>query len=199
MSEPKKRSIYIAGKVSGLPFDEVVEKFAAYAASIREDSVIVNNPVALVQQANKQFPDDPLDGWEKPMKFCLSVLMSCDEIHMLPDWRESRGATLEHFNAKALGYKIVYVPEPPLKYMPVNLDYYQRKVYKDFPRHVPIALLNEEHAQKLFKQSLQELAKQGGLAPRQIIGNIKGLSSSEQRTYDDGKAIKEILELLQHG
>lgn len=46
--------------------------------------------------------------WQDYMKNDLAVLLTCDEIHMLPDWKDSRGAKIEHQLALDLGIKIVY-------------------------------------------------------------------------------------------
>lgn len=46
--------------------------------------------------------------WIDFMRNDIAVLITCDEIHMLPDWKESKGANIEHDLALALGIKIVY-------------------------------------------------------------------------------------------
>jgi hypothetical protein len=44
--------------------------------------------------------------WVKFLKVDIKELMDCDCIVMLPDWEESEGAQLEHYNAKKLDITI---------------------------------------------------------------------------------------------
>lgn len=41
------------------------------------------------------------------MRVCITHLMECDAIYMLKDWKQSRGARLEHFIALKLGMRII--------------------------------------------------------------------------------------------
>jgi predicted secreted Zn-dependent protease len=45
--------------------------------------------------------------WETCMKYDLKVLVDCDVLVLLPNWRKSRGAKLEIHVAKALGIRVV--------------------------------------------------------------------------------------------
>jgi len=45
--------------------------------------------------------------WETCMKYDLKILVDCDVLVLLPNWRKSRGAKLEIRIAKALGIPIV--------------------------------------------------------------------------------------------
>lgn len=101
------RKVYIAGKVSGLPMDEVRAKFAAVEERLRQEGAIVFNPAKEV--ATHLLLNPRRANWLDEMRFCLSELVWCHEVHFLPDWKESRGATLEHEVAKGLGLTIVYV------------------------------------------------------------------------------------------
>jgi len=38
----------------------------------------------------------------------IKKMLECDEVHMLPDWQESRGAQLERDIALRLGMHVVY-------------------------------------------------------------------------------------------
>ena len=42
------------------------------------------------------------------MRSDIAALLTCDAIHMLPGWENSRGATVEHTIATALGLPITY-------------------------------------------------------------------------------------------
>ena len=46
--------------------------------------------------------------WEYYLRNDIIKLMCCDSIYMLKGWRSSRGARLEHYIAKKLGFKIIY-------------------------------------------------------------------------------------------
>jgi hypothetical protein len=38
----------------------------------------------------------------------ISTMIRCDEVHFLPDWKDSKGAKIEHQLCLDLGIKIVY-------------------------------------------------------------------------------------------
>lgn len=89
-----KTVVYIAGKVTGLPYKEVVVKFHKAQIALEQAGYYVINPVALVHQdAN----------WQHAMRICLSYLPFADYIHLLHDWQDSQGATLERDLATKLG------------------------------------------------------------------------------------------------
>lgn len=78
--------VYIAGKVTGLPYDEVVAKFSKAEAEIKAKGYEVVNPMNLC-------PKDM--DWSECMKICIKALDDCDYIYLLPDWKKSRGARRE--------------------------------------------------------------------------------------------------------
>ena len=50
----------------------------------------------------------PIDSpWEQHMLRDIELLMGCGGIFLLPDWKESRGARIEHAIAKELGLLIL--------------------------------------------------------------------------------------------
>lgn len=84
----KTMKIYISGKISGLPVDEVVAKFQTAAWKIRKFG---------------QTPINPLDNglpieaeWADQMGKDIALLLRADAIYMLSDWRQSEGATIEY-------------------------------------------------------------------------------------------------------
>jgi hypothetical protein len=54
---------------------------------------------------------DWLDGvkWETCMRYDLKILMDCDVLVLLPNWKKSRGAKFEVLIAKKLGIRVVKI------------------------------------------------------------------------------------------
>ena len=93
------KKIYIAGKVTGLPQQEVVDKFAKAKQEIEEMGFEVVNPIEVVNDF-----DTP---WNEAMKMCLTALFECTGIVLLPCWKDSKGARLEKELARSLGIEIL--------------------------------------------------------------------------------------------
>jgi hypothetical protein len=97
-----KGRIYIAGKISGLDYNECVAKFSRAETALRvSDWGEVANPMKC-----KIFGRN--DDWEWCMGMCILMLLRCEAIYMLRDWRESRGARIEYGVAKEIGMEILY-------------------------------------------------------------------------------------------
>ena len=94
-----KKKIYIAGKVTGLPQQEVVDKFAKAKQEIEEMGFEVVNPIEVVNDFTTPWPD--------AMKMCLTALFECAGIVLLPCWKDSKGARLEKKMARSLGIEIL--------------------------------------------------------------------------------------------
>jgi len=90
--------VYLAGKISGLKYEDVFVKFNAAEFQLKQAGYDVVNPIRLVSQNWH---------WEKCMKKCIGELVTCDAIHLLPDWAESRGAKLEYHIAQELKLKLI--------------------------------------------------------------------------------------------
>lgn len=119
------KKIYIAGKITGECETKNLmikckEKFYSY--SHRNNSVESEYRPSVVFYLGKDdlwythglFINRTILGtgsWQDYMRNDLSILLRCDEIHMLPDWQSSKGAKIEHQLALDLGIKIVYVDE----------------------------------------------------------------------------------------
>ncbi|MBC7748584.1 MAG: DUF4406 domain-containing protein [Methylotenera sp.] len=88
------KKIYIAGKVTGLPKDEVVEKFAAMQKKIENLGFEAVNPIEIVKDFNTP--------WNQAMRLCIAALTLCDAIVLLPDWINSNGAKIEWDISKQL-------------------------------------------------------------------------------------------------
>lgn len=85
-----KNKIYIAGKITGMEkeakaiFDEVENQLKA----IGYETV---NPMKLPHQHDK--------SWASYMRECLLALKECDEIYMIKNWNNSKGAKVELLTA----------------------------------------------------------------------------------------------------
>jgi hypothetical protein len=117
------RNIYIAGKISGECetselMQNCINKFNDYAKTLSfsplrylPNQKCVTDGNCLKVTHGLMINSDILGKgtWKQYMKNDLSILLKCDEIHMLPDWKDSKGAKIEHQLALDLGIKIVYV------------------------------------------------------------------------------------------
>ncbi len=91
--------VYIAGKVSNMKRFEALYHFNQAESHLKAAGYKVVNPMKLVD------PDTP---WEKAMKICITALLTnCDKICLLDNWRQSKGAVMEHSLAKALNYEFI--------------------------------------------------------------------------------------------
>jgi hypothetical protein len=92
--------IYLAGKMSGLP-DLGFPAFHAAAAKLRAEGHEVVSPAELQ-------PDKTAE-WTACLRDCLAALVRCDAIALLPNWRDSRGARLEHHVARNLRMPVIHL------------------------------------------------------------------------------------------
>lgn len=96
--------IYISGKVTGLNYEQTVDKFALAQARLmhRHPKAIIENPIAITAHIPQTEP------WETFMRACLIELAKCTHIVMLPCWRNSPGAKVELKMAIDLGLEIIF-------------------------------------------------------------------------------------------
>ncbi len=95
--------VYIGGPMTGLP-ESNYPAFHAAAKDYRGRGNFVVNPAEL-------HPKGPLDiqkEWVEYMRVDIAALMTCEILVLLPGWLASKGARLEHHNARELGFGIVY-------------------------------------------------------------------------------------------
>ena len=91
--------IYISGKITGLPFEEVEVNFTNAQNRLEEAGFKVVNPLNNGLSQN--------DKWEHHMKADIKLLMECNTIYLLSNWKESKGARIERNLAVSLGYDVI--------------------------------------------------------------------------------------------
>ena len=96
--------LYIAGKITGLVYDEALRKFAEAEAHLKRAGHEPINPM----KANGLDGDGNQYEWAEYMKRDIPLLLECDGIYLLPDWAGSRGAVLEEHIARELGMRIFH-------------------------------------------------------------------------------------------
>ncbi len=79
--------IYISGRISGLPIDEVTDKFNETEAKLKAKGYEVVNPL------KNGIPDTA--SWEAHVAMDVLLLMGCDSIYLLPDWFFTKGLHLK--------------------------------------------------------------------------------------------------------
>jgi len=98
--EEKAKRIYIAGPMTNIP-ELNFPAFHAAAADLRKACHHVVNPAEINADTTAQ--------WVDCMRADIRELVDCTHIAMLPGWEKSRGATLEHHIAVALGFYVGYL------------------------------------------------------------------------------------------
>ncbi|MEO7212634.1 DUF4406 domain-containing protein [Mucilaginibacter sp.] len=93
-----KVMVYIAGKVTGLKYDEVYAKFKKKQIELEELGFFVLNPCDLVASDCK---------WQLAMKISVIALACARYVCLLPDWHDSDGATVERALAMKLGLGVI--------------------------------------------------------------------------------------------
>jgi len=91
------KRIYVAGPMSNIK-DFNYPAFNLVAAELRAQGHHAENPA--------ENPAPPCGSWEAYMRMAIAQLVTCNEIHMLPGWKESRGAKVEYQLAKILGLTV---------------------------------------------------------------------------------------------
>lgn len=92
-----KKRIYISGKITGEP--NYIEKFEIAQKYLESLGYVVFNPVELVQF-------NPGKNWIDYMLTGIALLSICNEIYMLDNWQDSRGAKIEFDIAQGMGLVI---------------------------------------------------------------------------------------------
>lgn len=89
---------YIAGAITGT--QDYEQKFKEASHHVIKLGMVPVNPVTLLHNHDKT--------WESYMRECLSAMLDCSAIYMLPCYPKSKGANLEHNLARSLNFNIIY-------------------------------------------------------------------------------------------
>lgn len=98
-------TVYVSGPMTGIE-NLNFPAFNAAAERLRSAGFVVVNPAELN-------PDAEAKGltWNQCMRVDIRALMECEYVFMLPGWRASRGANLEHHIAQSLGMGLLGAKE----------------------------------------------------------------------------------------
>lgn len=92
--------VYIAGAISGQDPDVVEKKFAKAVQFLKSKNFAVLNPMKIV--------GNPHCSSRTAMKILIPLLLQCDAIYLLTDWKFSEGAQIEASLARYTGMKIMH-------------------------------------------------------------------------------------------
>lgn len=98
----KDNYVYISGKVTGC--NDYKEKFENAENVIKEKRLgIPINPVKITDSF-----DPEKTSYLDYMRFDIDMLLRCQKIYMLKNWRKSKGARFERLVAKFFELEIIY-------------------------------------------------------------------------------------------
>lgn len=113
-----RKKIYISGKMGVSTITNAIwEKFDVAESLLHDKGWIVVNPADQKYQLwlNRYLTNSRAKGEKEKyvaaLFYDMRRLSRCDAIYMLKDWKDSPGATAEHYFAKAIGLKILYEDE----------------------------------------------------------------------------------------
>jgi len=93
------RTAYVSGNITGLPKTAVQDKFNIIGEELAGKGCHVVKPDALTDDSRT---------WDDTVRSDIKKMLECDEVHLLSDWQDSRGAQLERDIALRLGMQVVY-------------------------------------------------------------------------------------------
>jgi len=103
-----KKKIYIAGKMSGLKFNNFLTFFRK-EKELRKKGWKTINPARLNCEYARHNNITTKDlSYTDCIKMDIREILSCDAIYMMKGWKTSNGANLEIHIAATLGLKIIY-------------------------------------------------------------------------------------------
>ncbi len=104
-----KKRIYIAGAVSGLDRKAVERKFLHAETIINSMGHIPINPVKIIPTPpNNMTAEQEQEFWINSIAILLPELMRADSVLVLKDYKQSKGAKIEHYTAQIMEKEIIY-------------------------------------------------------------------------------------------
>ena len=98
----KRKRIYISGKMSGLTKEEYGRKFSDAKNYLEKLGYEAVDPSVVSCE---------IIPYKDIMWADLRILMDCDGIYMLDNWKDSKGAKAEYYFADAIGLEIMFEDE----------------------------------------------------------------------------------------
>ena len=99
---------YLSGRITS-DLKNYKKRFAKWHAFVLANYEVVNlfNPAKT--KLKKEFP-----AWEDYLAIDIPIICACSIIFMMPLWWISKGARFEHYNAKKLKKRIIYLKNKQL-------------------------------------------------------------------------------------
>ena len=101
--------IYVAGKYTG-DVQSNIDAAVKVAGELWRIGHAVICPQANSAHFEDYFPEVP---WEAYMEGDFNIIARCDALVMVDNWKDSKGATMEHEYAESLKIPIYYAPDLP--------------------------------------------------------------------------------------
>ncbi len=95
------KKIYISGKITGLDIAIAAMLFGAAHEELEKKNYHPVNPM-------KEVPYNKDWTWHQYMLADIALIFDCTHMYMLSNWKESKGARMEHAIAKELEMEIIY-------------------------------------------------------------------------------------------
>lgn len=95
--------VYISGKISDLPTDQVDAKFTQAEQQVKAYGHEPVNPL--------KSGVSPSESWNTHIVADIAMLLECDAIYLLKDWSDSKGARIEANIAGECGLEIIHQPD----------------------------------------------------------------------------------------
>jgi len=115
--------VYISGPITGKP-NLNRDAFDHEERLLREAGYETFNPHSITPPDQMEIegwisvlgPEQAQEKlWRYYMRICVGQILLCDEMRMLPDWQNSKGAVWEHRIAKMLGLEVTYCHVPDIE------------------------------------------------------------------------------------
>lgn len=95
------KKTYISGKITGLPLSEARELFSQASEFVKAMGLIPVNPMEATPFVEGK-------TWSEYMLEDIKLLLGCENIFMIPNYKESKGARIEFAIAEELNLFIIY-------------------------------------------------------------------------------------------